>query len=232
MAVSITDICNMALSHVGRSTKPIQNLATDPSVEARMCNQWYDQCRRETLEVMDWSFARRRAGDATSSSSSSIPGLAADNDVPPSEWAYRYQLPPDMLTFLVIWNPFMGQAVPNGNFPIGFWNSFLGDVTNAVPYALELSLDGSRMTLLTNQQQTVILYTADVQNTALFSPQFINALSHLIAAKIAYPIAGKMTVAQEEAKQFVASLSTAASNDASQGRPQPPRDGYAVRSRL
>lgn len=197
-----------------------------------MCAQWYDQCRRETLEVMDWNFARRRAGDVATSAAVGIPGLAPDNDVPPSEWSYRYQLPADMLAFLIIWNPFMGIAVPNGNFPIGFWNSFLGDVTNAVPYAMELSLDASRQTLLCNQQQVVALYTADIQATNLFTPQFVNALSHLIAAKIAYPLAGKMSIAQEEAKQFAASLAVACSSSGNQNRPQPPRDGYAVRSRL
>lgn len=218
-APSAVDICNFALTHCGRSTTQIAALG-ERSVEARQCNLWYDQCRREALEVMDWSFARRRVQ------------LALDADAAPDEWAFRYQIPADMLTLLIIWNPFMGKAMPSGNFPLGFWNTFMGDLSNAVPYALELSLDGTRQTLLTNQQTPIILYTSDIANPSLFSSQFVNCLSHLIAAKIGYALSGKVSVAQEEAKQFVASLATAGANDASQGVAQPARDGYAVRARL
>lgn len=211
-------ISNFALSHCGRSTAPIQSL-TENSVEARLCNLWYDQCRRECLEVMDWSFSRRRIS------------LSLDGDAPPAEWTYRYQVPSDMLSHLCLWNPFSGRAVPSGNFPVGFWSAYLGDLTNAIPYALELSLDSTRLTLLTNQANAILVYTADIIDPTLFSSGFVNALSHLLATKIAYAISGKMTVKQDQEKAFAAALANAAANDANQSQPQPPRDGASVRAR-
>lgn len=217
-APSSTDICNFALTHIGRSSKPLTTL-TENSIEARLCTIWYDQCRREALEIMDWSFARRRLT------------LALHADAPPDEWVYRYQVPSDMLSFLLIWNPFIGVNVPNANFPLGFWNSLMGDVTNAVPFSLELSLDGTQLTLLTNQQSAIGLYTADIEDTALFSSQFINTLAHLIGSKIGYSLTGKMSVKQDQEKAFVAALAAAAADNANQQVSRPPRDGYTVRAR-
>lgn len=217
-APSSTDICNFALTHIGRSSKPLTTLSEN-SIEARLCTIWYDQSRREALEIMDWSFARRRLT------------LALHADAPPDEWVYRYQLPSDMLSFLLIWNPFIGINVPSGNLPLGFWNSLQGDLTNAVPYSLELSLDGTQQTLLTNQQDAIGLYTADITDTSLFSMQFVNTLAHLIATRLAYPLTGKMGVKQDQQKDFVAALAAAAADNANQQVSRPPRDGYTVRAR-
>lgn len=92
MAVlSAVDIANLALSHVGQEGS-IESLSEE-SAEAKECNRWYDQARREALGVHDWSFARKRQV------------LTLHGDDAPQPWAYRYQYPADCVRFRLISNP-------------------------------------------------------------------------------------------------------------------------------
>lgn len=221
-------ICNMALGMLGRSTNPIQTLA-DTSVEGRTCALWYDQARREVLEIQDWSFARARVT------------LAPHNDPPPPEWAFRYQLPAACLAFRRIYNPFTGQF-PQLGTPTGVISGSIilsnvlpqdyGEMSNAIPWELESSLDGQMQTLLTNQTAAVGIYTRDTTLVQLFSPQFINTFTHYLAGKMAYMITGKLNVEEKEGKSFQGALGAAASSNANQGVASPIRDGYSVRARL
>lgn len=208
-------ICNMAISHIGRTAAPFASL-NEKSAEARLCNTWYDQCRREVLEVQDWGFARARQT------------LATHSDPPPDEWAYRYQVPADLIAVRRLWNPFNEVQTPFGNqtaYP-------LADLGNAVPYQLETSLDGQTLTLLTNLSPVTMLYTRDQALVQMFSAQFVNALSHYLAGKIAYGVTGNANVAIQQAKEFQAAMAAASASDANQGVQSAPRDGYAIRSRM
>lgn len=225
MAQSVISICNMALGHIGRSTTPILAL-TDPSVEARTCNLWYDIARQELLEAYAWSFGRQRVT------------LALHSDPPPIEWSQRYQQPANILSMRGLWNPLANQqtggisAGANGAlFSQGFWNGYYGDLSNAVPFERELSLDGSVVTILTNLASAIGVFTFDQQSVSLFSPGFINALAYRLASKMAYPISGKLPLAQELMKESERVASVAAGLDANQDVAEPVRDGYAMRAR-
>ena len=223
---SIVSICNMALGHIGRSTKPISAL-TDNSVEARTCQIWYDIARQECLELYDWSFCRSRVT------------LNLHSDPPPIEWAYRYTMPPNMLAFRGFWNPLSNASVgglsASNNGTIyqsqDAWNGYYGDLSNAVPYLLELSLDGTNTTILTNLASAIGVFTFDQQLVQQFSPGFINTLAWLLASKLAYPITGKMNVAQDCDKQAGIAFHMAAGSDANQQVDATPRDGYSARAR-
>lgn len=203
-------ICNMAVSHVGRTAAPFASL-TERSTEARLCNTWYDQCRREVLEVQDWAFARARVV------------LASHSDAPPDEWAFRYQVPADMLAVRRIWNPY-------GDVQATFYP--LAELGNAVPYQLETSLDGQTNTLLTNMSPALMIYTRDQVLVQMFTPQFVNALSHYLAAKIAFGVTGNANVAVAQEKAFQSAMAAASASDANQGVQSAPRDGYAIRARM
>lgn len=230
MAQSAVSISNMALGHIGRSTLPIVSL-TDPSVEARTCNLWYDTARQECLELYDWSFCRSR-----------LP-LAIHADPPPLEWAYRYKQPSGMLAFRGFWNPLANSTVggltsafgPGGDTLYaseGMWNGYYGDLSNAVAYLLELSLDGSETTILTNLASAIGVFTRDQSIVQTFSPQFINLLSWTLASKIAYPITGKMPIQEWCEKAAGRAFQMATGSDANQGVTEPVRDGYAARARM
>lgn len=80
MASSETDIANMALMSLGIK-KPIDNLLTDESNEARYCKRFYAPSRDAMLRSHPWNCAIHRK---------TITPLAA---TPDSDWDYQYQLP-------------------------------------------------------------------------------------------------------------------------------------------
>lgn len=84
MGVSVTQICNMALSHLGVS-KQIANFDQERSAEANACREFYETTRDEVLQSFPWPFA------------SKIRALALIDEDPNDEWAYSYQYPSDAL---------------------------------------------------------------------------------------------------------------------------------------
>ncbi len=85
-ALSETDICNLALDHLGEEVILSSGVDNRPAV--RFVNRWYAHSRDTLLETAYWRFARKRAS------------LAADTDAPAFEWAYAYTLPSDFLRLI------------------------------------------------------------------------------------------------------------------------------------
>lgn len=81
---SITDICNMAISHLGIS-KDIANVTTEQSAEAKACRRFYDIAREAVLKDYNWPFATKVA----------VLNLVESN--PNDEWTYSYRYPSDCL---------------------------------------------------------------------------------------------------------------------------------------
>lgn len=87
MVTSPTDICNLALGHLGEAR--ITSLDED-SVSARACALHYDSVRDEVLRSHRWNFAQTRKV------------LAALEGGPPFGWALQYELPVDCLRVLEV----------------------------------------------------------------------------------------------------------------------------------
>lgn len=81
---SSTEICNLALSHLG-STKRIANLSTEQSTEAALFRVFYETCLDLVLRDYRWPFA------------STIAALGLIEDDPNEEWSYSYSYPTDCL---------------------------------------------------------------------------------------------------------------------------------------
>jgi hypothetical protein len=199
VSISPVRIGNMALSHIGAGST-IESMS-EQSVEARQINLWYDFSRRQALEGIDWSFARKRLA------------LSLHNDPAPElEWSYRYQYPADAVIIRRLVNP-------------------LGKQANAVPYRVENSDDGQTMTILTNMPEAVAEYTFDLTATSLFSPMFIEALSYLLAHHIAFTLTGKMDLSANMLQMYVAIMRMAAANNGNEEVDVEPRDAEWIRSR-
>lgn len=80
--ISKTDICNMALAHLGQG--PISSLTQDDE-RARRCNLFYESVKREVLRTHNWAF----------SGCFSALSLLSDDCAP--EWPYMYAYPQDCL---------------------------------------------------------------------------------------------------------------------------------------
>lgn len=83
---SATEICNLALSHLGVA-KEIANLETERSPEAAACRRFYDLAIKAIFRDFPWPFATQ------------IQALALVETSPNSEWGYSYRMPSDCASF-------------------------------------------------------------------------------------------------------------------------------------
>lgn len=103
MASSKTEICNLALRHLGR--RGVSNVDTERSPEAIVCKQFYPLVVKKVMR--DWRYnitTKRRA-------------LGLIEEEPNDEWAYAYQYPVDCLDFGQIVN---GQREQTEGTPTPF----------------------------------------------------------------------------------------------------------------
>ena len=187
---SVTDICNLALAHLGDEAAVASIYPPDGSVQASHCARFYPLARDTLLghPAANWSFALVR-----------VPLALLDYDATP--WDYAYRLPSDMVRAVTLRDP--GAA----------------DDYSPQPYVLGAGPDGLPV-LLTRQPDAVLAYTARVEDSTLFSALFTTALSYLLASHLAGPIlkgeTGR-TVAKEMAGMAQHWLMLAASAESNQG---------------
>jgi len=195
----------MALSHLG--ARSIESF-DDQGAEEAQCRIWYDYSRRMALEAHDWNFARRRLtmalhGDTISTTSS---------DPLAGVWAYRYQYPADCVA---------ARKIQNSNAP----------PDDATPFEVETNLDGTEKTILTDEEDAVLVYTRDQKNTDMFSALFVLALSHLLAHHMAFALTGKVAIKQDQMRLYQAVLPSATAASANESVSSPPRDADWIRDR-
>ena len=107
---SVIDICNLALSHIGKF--PINSLE-DKTKEAQECRLLYPRARESTLRDHDWNFATKRLTMAL-----------IDQEYP--GWKYVYQYPTDCIRAMKIYNP--ASRVDEIEYEIGVNNTLSGRV--------------------------------------------------------------------------------------------------------
>jgi len=137
--------------------------------------------------------------------------LAAHTEDPPDEWAYRYIYPSESLKARFIENPVGLEADP-------------------VPFIVELAADDTK-SLLTNQGTATLIYTSSITDTTLYTPWFIESFATMLAAKICFPITGKLNLSQNLETKARQMLIVAPAMDAQEKQDPPPRDGEATRAR-
>lgn len=131
---------------------------------------------------------------------------------PPSDWVYRYDYPSDCLKFREI------QRLAKTDAPI--------------PFAVEAEDDGSGLSVLTDMSSAVGIYTWDVTNTALFSPQFVSALSWYMASELAPALSGSEKVQEAALTVYRNTMAAGQATDSSEGQADPELDSPWERARL
>lgn len=195
---SETEVCNLALSHLGaRST--IASLVED-SNEARSCNLVYATVRDIVLGMAFWNFARKTA---TLSLIKSAPGTPSNpgatgsvwtTDWPAPPWLYEYAYPSDCIQVRFIC-PQMNTGVDGipifGPGVVTSLPTFIGTAVRFAPATDEVGTPPAQANvILTNQYQAIGVYTTRITNTNLFSAQFIDALAAAIAGRICMALTG------------------------------------------
>ena len=88
MAMTQTNICNLALSKLG--AEQIITMTPPSETNAKRCNVWWSQTVGMCLEAHPWTFAMGRAT------------LAQLSEEPAFDFAYYYQLPGDFLKDILV----------------------------------------------------------------------------------------------------------------------------------
>ena len=166
MNLTKTQICNLALSHIG-VTKNISNVDTENSVDAEQCRQFFPIALKESLEECRFSVAQNTKS------------LELITEEPLEEWDYAYRYPADCLFVDSILrdNDYNGLSYTNRTNAIK--EDGLYDVEYIVSY-----FNGDKV-IFTNQENARIRYTKNVDIGAKFSAKFEIGLSYLLALYIA-----------------------------------------------
>lgn len=194
---SDVEICNEALSHLGDGATVSSIDPPEGSTQAEHCARFYPTAVASLLELHPWSFASRRAALAQVAN-------------PTTTWAYAYAAPANMIRVLSI-------------LAIDASDDYSGDGYTPRRFAVETNDQGDEI-ILTNQFNAVARYTSLVTDPSKFSPMFKEALSWLLASKLAGPVlmgdAGRKAAASCM-QTTTMWLSKAAEADASSRRADP-----------
>lgn len=131
--------------------------------------------------------------------------LTEHGDDPPAEWAYRYQYPADCIYFQHIDNP-AGRQKP------------------AIPYDIELADSDGVKTIITDQEEAVGVYTKNITDATLFSPDFTMALSFLLGYYMAGTITGKASIKSEMYNNYLQQIVVAGALSHNEAQHRPERD--------
>lgn len=134
--------------------------------------------------------------------------LGTHGEDPPTEWAFRYQWPSDCIQPRRIQNPLGRQRPP-------------------VLFELEQADDGTR-SIITDQDEAILVYTSDTENPTFFTPHFVLAVSYLIAHFIAGPLTGKKSIQDKMMENYNNASNVGAAHEANvtargtEGSPEAP----------
>jgi hypothetical protein len=173
---TVIEICNMALGSVrGQSI----NSLTETSLQAQLCSLHYENCRDQVLKEADWGFNKTR-----------VP-LAALSGVEVFNWSYVWTYPLDCLKInhlirnIEEYTPATATTPPTRFY---YENRQNIDLYPRVEYGLFIN-SGTRI-IATREGELRIDYRAKVTDATLYPPNFVSALSSLLGARLALPLAG------------------------------------------
>lgn len=202
--MSITSICNLALSHLGDEAQVVNISPPDGSMQAALCGTFYPIALSVLLEMHPWTFATKRIA------------IAEVTNPAPWDWRYAYAIPSTCL------RPLSALMEGVAARPFGFDSD-----NGSHPYIVEAAEDGTAI-LYTNVEAAVLRYIDAVSDPTKFTPTFTIALSRLLASYLAGPILKDTTgmrVAQDQWKFFMVEYGKATAMNSNVGK----RNTYETR---
>lgn len=212
MAMTKTQICNLALSRIGID-QGIANLDTEQSKAARLCRSLYPQLLDELLEDYGWTFASQAVK------------LATPVGDPPIGWGYQYSVPSDCLSPIRVCDY-------SGARSFNRW-SLEGSALAypEVPFRLMQSASAGHRVLVTDLPEAYLIYTARIENTAEMSALFVSLLAWRLAVELAMPMAVEPGLLQTAQQNYGAALQLAQNKDARDQSYDPAPESVSVQVR-
>lgn len=130
---------------------------------------------------------------------------------PPSNFAYRYDYPSDCIKMREI------ERITRKSLPI--------------PFGIEDDGSDNGVSIVTDQDQAVGIYTYNVQNVSLFSPSFVTALSWFLASELAPALTGSMEQQEATLTVYRNMMSAAKATDSDEAFQDPELDSPWERAR-
>lgn len=209
MADSDTEICNMALGHLGVDND-IAELDTERSVEARVCRKFFDTTRDQCLRDFPYPFAKKieTLSEITNAEDD-------DDDHPTDEWDYQYAVPSDCL---------MPRRILSG--------SRQDSRDTRVPF-LESYGDAGQV-IFTDKDEAVLEYTKRVDEAVRYPADFAMMMSLRLAAVIAPQLTGgdPFKLGERCLAKYMMELKIARANAANEEQPEEHPDAESIRARL
>jgi len=125
-------------------------------------------------------------------------------------WDYAYQYPVDALYASEIYNS--AESDP-------------------IAYTIESNHDLDGKFILTDQDDAILIYVADTDETHLFDSQFVEALSFKLAAMITVPLKGENQLQQTMAQNYGMAITKAKASDSNERHAEPNTDSSLLNSR-
>lgn len=119
---------------------------------------------------------------------------------PPSGWLYRYRYPNDCLKARAV--VIAGMSVDGEGLPFR---------------VVEDEANGGKA-ILTNYPSAVLVYTARITNTKMFSALFDDAFSWALAADIASPLSAAPGMAESARQAYISALGVASAGTLNEGK--------------
>jgi len=198
---SQVQIGKLALQHIG-DRYDISSL-DEATVEAEQVNLLFNDTRDWLLRQHPWNFAKKYASPAelTGSGTTAVPG----------NWERMYLYPVDCVKMGGIVNP-------------------LGDDQPAIKFEVARNSDSKRV-VLCNVEEAEIWYTARIEDPTDFDPEFTMAFSYALAAKMAMPLTGERSIANDLMVEARNHISSAWETDANEGVEESAPDADWIRAR-
>lgn len=189
------DVCNMALSEIG--SQELITAIGESTPAGRQSELYYTRMRQQLLRTAPWGFARRTVTLTET-------GTLAE-ETSPYPWLFKYEHPEDCQKFrYVLPPPFppSGESVPDVSsgslFP---WCAPSREFRFLI--ALDVTTSGEppatvqSKVIISNLEDALGVYTADVEDPDLWDSLFTNALTMTLASKFVMPLTGNVGLKRE-----------------------------------
>lgn len=189
--LNITDVCNMALAHIAKMRIASINEQSEP---ARQCKLFYDSTRKQLLREYTWGFAKRVS-------------KLAELTVESPYWKKVYAYPEKCIAVRKIFDSETGAAIRAGEAEQEEWDLYMAS-DNVLAIGCDLS-------------NAWLEYTYDVDDVEMFSSDFLNALTHMLAFNICVQLTGNSGLQQTQYQLAQAALLKAKYTTAAEKKEKP-----------
>lgn len=175
---NITDICNMALAFLSKGRIASLDDETEP---ARQCKLFYDVTRQHLLRDYSWGFAKR------------VSKLAELDDSNPY-WEHVYVYPNKCLNVRKIFT--VGEYVNEKGL---VRNHIIDNPGNDDRTKWDVCMMSDNIVAIgCDVPNAWVEYTYDANNAEVFTPDFVEALAHMLAFNICAQLTGNYALQQQQ----------------------------------